>query len=239
MVSPESSLYLLNGTPPFDSTARAISETAAGSCSGGEDCHLSIGFMDRELRTGAGVSGLGAISIGLLEVFDEACEEDALGNLARLRALANQFAIWVLFSPVRCCSISISSFVGYGRALWAVSQFLSILTTSLEKRPPAFGVGGAFAIISPGAVMSRRFCRLSPSFTACCWSSPGVDCPDRLRKGESKPSLSWRLFKPVKSGVALSDGKSNSAFHSASTVVSILLNRLYALTTSRDCRLLV
>src|SRR5690242_2406973 len=61
--------YILRGTPPFDSTARAMSDTAAGSCSGGEDCHLSIGFMERVFRIGAGVSGLGAISTGRLEGF--------------------------------------------------------------------------------------------------------------------------------------------------------------------------
>ena len=70
-----------------------MSEAAAGSCSGGEDCHLSIGFIEPIFRVGAGVPGLGAISTGLLDGFGEDGKDGVFDSLPRLRALANQFAI--------------------------------------------------------------------------------------------------------------------------------------------------
>jgi hypothetical protein len=61
-----------------ETIARAMSLTAAGSCSGGDSTHLSSGFIMLASRRGAGVPGLGMISIGLLEAWST-CGEAGLG----------------------------------------------------------------------------------------------------------------------------------------------------------------
>jgi hypothetical protein len=63
------------------------------------------------------------------------------------RAFASQFVICVLLRPVRLWRASFSSSVGYGCRLWAESQFFRILTDSLEKRAPVFGMVAAARLV--------------------------------------------------------------------------------------------
>lgn len=58
------------------------------------------------------------------------------------RALASQFAIWVLLRPVCRWSVSLSSSVGYGRVEWVDSQALRMRTDSLLNLAPILGVTG-------------------------------------------------------------------------------------------------
>jgi hypothetical protein len=99
LFEPSSEKWLLNGLSRLDETAvlddviaRAISVTEAGSCSGGECCQRSRGFM-------AAIDRLG-MSTGLLKLRTPGDVERGSTALFRRRALASQFVIWVLFSPV-------------------------------------------------------------------------------------------------------------------------------------------
>ncbi len=89
-------------------TARAIAVIEAGSFSGGEAFHLSMGlrFSHSSLALfGPGISI--APSIG-----EEASD---IGRTFPLRlAFASQFEIWLRFSPVSCFSSSFSLSLGYG-----------------------------------------------------------------------------------------------------------------------------
>ena len=87
-------------------TARAIAVIEAGSFSGGEAFHLSIGLRFSHSSLGLVWQGMSiAPSIG----------EDAsdIGRTLPLRlAFASQFEIWLRFSPVNCFSSSFSLSLG-------------------------------------------------------------------------------------------------------------------------------
>jgi len=89
-------------------TARAIAVIEAGSFSGGEAFHLSMGPRFSH-------SSLGLVATGMSMAPSMGDEASEIGRtFPRRLAFASQLEIWLLFSPVNCFNSSFSLSLGYG-----------------------------------------------------------------------------------------------------------------------------
>lgn len=87
-------------------TARAIAVIEAGSFSGGDAFHLSMGLRFVQSSPEGFFDG-----ISMAPIMGEEAPDGAL-TLPLRRALASQFEIWLLFRPVSCLSSSFSRSLG-------------------------------------------------------------------------------------------------------------------------------